>query len=67
MGAKDPSVADVLKGKKGSIKQAPLPPGSPSWDDILDRTMADIEKGAKENRPGYKEIRKLLQDKRFDK
>jgi hypothetical protein len=63
----DPKVSDVLKGKKGSIKQAPLPPGSPSWEDLLDKKMSDIETGANENRPGYKEIRKLLRDKRFDK
>ena len=28
------TVKEVLKGKKGSIKNAPLPQGSPSWEDI---------------------------------
>lgn len=31
------TVTEILKKKKGSIKQAPLPAGSPSWDDIKDR------------------------------
>jgi RHS repeat-associated protein len=63
----EPTVADVLKGKKGSIKQAPLPPGSPSWDDILDKPMKDIDEGAKRGLPGYREIRKLLRGKEYDK
>ena len=61
------TVGEVLKGKRGSIKQAPLPPGSPSWDDILDKPMNEIEDGAKRNLPGYREIRKLLRMKDYDK
>ena len=61
------TVGEVLKGKQGSIQRAPLPPGSPSWDDILDKPMADIEKRAKAGEQGYREIRKLLNDRRFDK
>lgn len=30
------TVAEILTKKQGGIKQAPLPKGSPSWDDILD-------------------------------
>jgi len=30
-------------------------------------TWEQIEQGAQQNMPGYKEIRKLLSEKRFDK
>jgi hypothetical protein len=62
-----PTVRDILKGKKGSIKNARLPPGSPSWNEIEGETQKEIDQGAKENLPGYKVIKKLLSDKRFDK
>ena len=29
------TVADILQRKLGTIKQAPLEPGSPSWDDVV--------------------------------
>jgi hypothetical protein len=60
-------VRDILKGKKGSIKQADLEPGAPSWDDIQDLTWEEIEERAEADMPGYRTIRKLLSDKRFDK
>jgi RHS repeat-associated protein len=60
-------VRAILKGKKGSIKNAPLDEGAPAWDDILDKPYREIEEGARKNLPGYKTIRKLLTDKRFDK
>jgi len=60
-------VREVLKGKKASIRQAPLPPGSPSWDDVLDLSLSDIEHRADANEPGYRTIRKLLKNKRFDR
>ena len=63
----DPSVRDVLQGKLGSIRRAPLPSGSPSWDDISEMTMSEIRAAAKANQPGYKTILKLLTDSRFDK
>jgi len=63
----EPTVKDALKKKKGSIRNAPLPPGSPSWEDIENTPMSDIEKGARKNKPGYKTIKKLLKDKRFDR
>jgi len=60
-------VDDVLKAKKGSIQRAPLPPGSPGWNEIRRMTMGEIEAGAKANAPGYRTILKLLQDRRFDR
>ena len=62
-----PTVGEVLKGKKGSVTNAPLPDGSPSWDDVRGKTMDEIERGARANQPGYKTIKKLLTDKRFNK
>jgi len=60
-------VSDVLKGKLGKIIRAPLPPGSPSWADIANMTMADVRAAAKANEPGFKMIYKLLKDSRFNK
>jgi hypothetical protein len=60
-------VADILKQKKGSIKQAQLPKGSPSWDKFGQMTWEQIEEGARVNKPGFKVVRRLLTDKRFDR
>ena len=60
------TVADILKRKKASIKQAPLPSGSPDWDIFIQMSWEQIEEGARTNRPGFKVVRKLLTDKRFD-
>ena len=60
-------VRDILKLKKGSIRNAPLEPGSPSWDDILDMTWEEIEAAAKADKPGFRTIKKLLTDGRFDR
>jgi hypothetical protein len=60
-------VADILTRKKASIRQARLPPGSPGWDVFIQMTWEEIEAGARANRPGFKVVRKLLTDKRFDK
>ena len=60
-------MSDILKGKKGSIKQAQLPEESQSWEEFSEMTWEQIEKGAEENIPGFKVVRKLLSDKRFDK
>jgi len=60
-------VLDILKLKKGSIKQAQLPEGAPTWDDLSDITWEQIEAGAGANVPGFRTIRKLLSDKRFDR
>jgi hypothetical protein len=53
--------------KKGGIKQAQLPEGSPSWDEFSRMTWEQIESGARANDPGFRVVRKLLADKRFDK
>jgi hypothetical protein len=60
-------VADILKQKKASIRQAPLPQGTPDWNTLMHMTWEQIDEGARANRPGFKVIRKLLADKRFDK
>jgi hypothetical protein len=63
----NPLVQEILKNRKGSIKNAPLPKGAPSWDKIINMTINEIEAGAKANKIGFKEIKKLLQDGRFRK
>jgi hypothetical protein len=60
-------VTDILKRKKASIKQARLPSGSPAWDAFMEMTWEQVEAGARANSPGFKVVRKLLTDKRFDK
>jgi hypothetical protein len=60
-------VVDILRHKKASIKQARLPQGSPDWDEFSRMTWEQVEDGARTNRPGFKVVRKLLTDKRFDK
>jgi hypothetical protein len=60
-------VADILKTKRGSIRRAPLPPGSPGWEEIEQMTMDQIRSGAKQNLPGYKTILKVLTDGRFNR
>lgn len=60
-------MSEILKYKKGSIKQAPLPEKSPSWDEFCEMLWEEIEAGAEVNQPGFKVVRKLLSDKRFDK
>jgi RHS repeat-associated protein len=61
------TVAEILKGKKGSVKSAPLEPGAPSWDKILNTRWEDIVSAARSRQTGYDTIRKLLTDGRFDK
>ena len=65
--ATSPTVNDVLQGKKGSIKNAPLPKGSPSWGEVGGKTMEEIENAARAGKTGYRTIKKLLTDKRFNK
>jgi hypothetical protein len=60
-------VAEILQQKRGRIKQAPLPNGSPSWDEFAEMTWEQIEEGATAGKPGFKVVRKLLTDKRFDR
>jgi hypothetical protein len=60
-------VDDILKQKKGNIKRAKLPAGSPSWEEFSEMTWQEIESGASANEPGFKVVRKLLTDRRFDR
>lgn len=61
------TVAEILLGKKASIKDAPLEPGSPSWDDIMELTWEEIEGQAKRKVRGFKTIKKLLGSREYDK
>ena len=61
------TVAEILKGKKASIKEAAIDPGSPSWDEILNLTWEEIQERAKRRQPGYKTIKKLLGTREYDK
>jgi hypothetical protein len=65
--ASDPTVAEILRRKKASIRAAALPPGAPNWDEIQDERMSEIDRKARHNVPGYKTIKKLLSDRRFDR
>ena len=61
------SVAEILRGKQARIRRAPLDGGSPAWDEILELTWEEIERRADRNEPGYRTLKKLLSQKRFDK
>ena len=61
------TVAEILKRKLGKIKQAPLPKGSPSWDDIRSETWASIKRKARLRKTGYRTLHKLLTDGTYDK
>jgi hypothetical protein len=60
-------VSEILRLKKGSVRQAPLPDGSPSWSEFEGMMWEEIEEGARQNLPGFKTVRKLLSDQRFDR
>jgi RHS repeat-associated protein len=59
-------ILEILKTKKGSIKDAPLEKGSPSWDDILNLTWEEVVDRAQQT-DAYKTFKKLLSDRRFSK
>jgi hypothetical protein len=61
------TVAEILKGKKASIKTASLDPGSPSWDAMLPLLWEEVQARAKQNQTGYKTIKKLLGSAEYDK
>lgn len=61
------TVAEILRRKRATIKQVPLPRGSPSWDDILDLTWQEVVRRAKRRARGFGTFKKLLLDGRFDK
>ena len=60
-------VSEILREKNASIKLAQLPKGSPDWEEFGEMAWEEIEAGARANQPGFKVVRKLLTDKRFDK
>jgi hypothetical protein len=60
-------VKDILGHLKGSTQKAPFPKGFPGIqsEEIGEMTLRDVKKAAKQNRPGFKTLKKLLTDKRF--
>ncbi|MEH2400495.1 hypothetical protein [Nostoc sp.] len=60
-------MSEILKYKKGNIKQGSLPEESPSWDEFCEMLWEEIEAEAEVNQPGFKVVHKLLSDNRFDK
>jgi hypothetical protein len=60
-------VADILQLKKGSVRTAPLPNGAPPWADLEAMSWEQVEDAARRNEPGFKTVRKLLSDQRFDR
>jgi uncharacterized protein RhaS with RHS repeats len=61
------TVREILKDKKGSIKNAKPPKGSPGWDSIMDLTLSEIIRRAQQGEPGFNYFKKLLTDSRFNK
>jgi hypothetical protein len=61
------TVREILVGKKGSVKDARLVPGSPNWDELMDVPWEEIVRRAKARVRGYKTIKKLLTDTEYDK
>ncbi len=61
------SVSEILAEKRAGIKNAPLEDGSPSWKEFAEMTWEDIVSGARARKPGFRTVRKLLTDSRFDK
>jgi len=63
----DETVDQVLRRKRGNIKNAPLKRGSPSWEEIRYMKMGEIKRRAQQGEKGYRTILKLLMDPRFNK
>jgi hypothetical protein len=61
------TVAEILKGKQGRIKNVRLEAGSPSWDEIMHLTWEEIEEKMRQREPGFQTFHKLLKAKRFNK
>lgn len=60
-------VSVILLLKLGSVRTAPLPAGSPAWADLEAMTWEQVADGARRDLPGFKTVRKLLTDQRFDR
>ena len=61
------TVAEILKGKLGRIKNARLDPGSPSWDDILHLSWEEVKRRKRRGDVGFKTFYKLLLHGRYNK
>ena len=60
------TVAAIIAAyKKGSIQNAPLPPGGPDWKEILRMTWEEIVDAAKQGKRWARTVKKLLTDQRF--
>jgi hypothetical protein len=60
-------VSEILRLKKASIRTAPLPPGSPSWAELEPMMWETVDEKARQNEQGFRTVRKLLTDQRFDR
>ena len=60
-------VIDILQLEKGSVRTAPLPTGALPWAELEQLTWEQVEEGAARNAPGFRTVRKLLTDQRFDR
>ena len=61
------TVSQILATKKSSVQKAPLTLGSPSWSSIMQLTWEELDEAARKNQAGFKTIRKLSTDSRFDR
>ncbi|MGQ0744398.1 MAG: RCC1 domain-containing protein [Acidimicrobiales bacterium] len=62
-----PTVGEVLKRKRASITRQPLPAGAPTWEDIREMPIAEVDRRAQRNEPGFKTIKKLLSRADYDR
>lgn len=60
-------VSEIVKGKKGSIKQAQVSVNSPTGEQFSEMIWEVIERGAEDNISGLRMVRKLLSGRRFDR
>ena len=67
MGNEGKTVNEILFRKRASVRNAPLPAGFPGWAAIGDMVWEELVERARRAEPGFREVRKLLSDKRFDK
>lgn len=59
-------ISDVLKTRRGSIRQAPLPPGCPGWDRLSTMTWGEVQ-ALNLPKKVLSTLGKLLTDGRFAK
>lgn len=61
------AVAEILQNKRGSINSAPLPRGFPGWEAVANMSWDEVKDRARRREVGFRELRKLLGDRRFNK